>query len=36
MNSLKSKFLASYIGTAIGLSLGANGARYTDETDIKL
>jgi len=32
MDSLKSKFLASCIGTAVGDSLGAGGTRYTDDT----
>jgi len=32
MNSLKSKFLASCIGTAVGDQFGACGVRYTDDT----
>ena len=32
MDRLKSKFLGSLIGTAIGDSLGAGGRRYTDDT----
>lgn len=32
MDRLKSKFLGSLIGTAVGDSLGAGGRRYTDDT----
>lgn len=32
MDRLKSKFLGSLIGTAVGDSLGAGGKRYTDDT----
>ena len=32
MDKLKSKFLGSLIGTAIGDSLGINSKRYTDDT----
>jgi len=32
MNSLKSKFLGSCVGTAVGDQFGADGARYTDDT----
>ena len=32
MERLKSKFLGSLVGTAIGDSLGAGGTRYTDDT----
>jgi hypothetical protein len=35
-NSLKSKFLASCVGTAVGDQFGASDTRYTDETVIKL
>jgi len=36
MNSPKSKFLVSIVGTAAGDQFGADGTRYTDETVIKL
>ncbi len=32
MNSLKSKFLGSLVGTAVGDQFGADDTRYTDET----
>jgi ADP-ribosylglycohydrolase len=32
MDSLKSKFFGSLVGTAIGDSLGAGRTRYTDDT----
>ena len=32
MARLKSKFLGSLVGTAVGDSLGAGGRRYTDDT----
>jgi len=32
MDSLTSKFLGSLVATAIGVSLGAGGTRYTDDT----
>jgi len=36
MNSLKSKFLVSCIGTAVGEQLGAGDIRHIDETVIIL
>jgi len=32
MDNLKSKFLGSMVGTAIGDSLGTGATRYTDDT----
>jgi len=36
MNRLKSKFLGSLAGTAVGDSLGAGGGRYTDDTAVMI